>query len=69
MLAARQKDDVQEITTVEDTSPWIFLPIPDVRWPEMILYAMSAVHAAEQLDHRDPNSHLQTNRQGSLTIW
>jgi hypothetical protein len=50
LLAARQKEDEQEIKLVEESSPWIYLPMPDVRWPEMILYTMATVHAAEQLD-------------------
>jgi hypothetical protein len=25
--------------------------MPDVRWPEMMLYTMAVVHSAEQLDH------------------
>lgn len=51
LLAAREKDDAQEITLVEESSPWIYLPMPDVRWPEMMLYTMAVVHSAEQLDH------------------
>lgn len=50
LLAAKMRNDRQEVRLVEESSPVVSYAMPDTRMPEMTIHTLALMHTAEQLD-------------------